>query len=113
MGIDDRDALSVLRDAVSPVRDADELIAAFYTRWFAVDGSVRDMFPPDMTGQRRVFNQALDWLLGEFIAQRAEEPVAFLAQLGRDHRKYGVLASHYESLARALYATLRSHLGGR
>jgi NAD(P)H-flavin reductase/hemoglobin-like flavoprotein len=113
VGIDDRAALSVLRNAVSPVRDADELIAAFYTRWFAIDASVRDMFPPDMTGQRRVFNQALDWLLGEFIAQRAEEPVAFLAQLGRDHRKYGVIASHYESLARALYATLRSHLGDR
>ena len=113
MGIDDRAALAVLRGAVSPVRASDELIAAFYTRWFAIDNSVRDMFPPDMTAQRQVFNRALDWLLGEFIDQRAEEPVAFLAQLGRDHRKYGVTAAHYESLARALYTTLRSHLGDR
>ncbi len=111
MGLDDRDALSVLRDAVSPVRDSDELIAAFYTRWFAIDDSVRDMFPPDMTAQRRMFDQALDWLLGEFIAQRAEEPVAFLAQLGRDHRKYGVTGAHYESMSRALYATLRNQSG--
>ena len=113
MGLDDRDALSVLRDAVNPVRDSDELIAAFYTRWFAIDDSVRDMFPPDMTAQRAMFNRALDWLLGEFIAQRAEEPVAFLAQLGRDHRKYGVTGTHYESMSRALYATLRNHLGDR
>ena len=40
-----------------------------------------------------------------------QEPVAFLAQLGRDHRKHGVLPSHYDTLRRALYATLRSHLG--
>ena len=113
MGLDDRDALSVLRDAVNPVRDSDELIAAFYTRWFAIDDSVRDMFPPDMTAQRAMFNRALDWLLGEFVAQRAEEPVAFLAQLGRDHRKYGVTGTHYESMSRALYATLRNHLGDR
>ena len=113
MGLDDRDALSVLRDAVNPVRDSDELIAAFYTRWFAIDDSVRDMFPPDMTAQRRMFNRALDWLLGEFIAQRADEPVAFLAQLGRDHRKYGVTGTHYESMSRALYATLRNQLGDR
>ena len=60
------------------------------------------MFPPDMTGQRPSSRQALDWVLGEFVAQRAEEPVAFLAQLGRDHRKYGVTDEHYEALAHAL-----------
>ena len=45
-----------------------------------------------MAAQRAAFAQALNWLYGELVAQRAEEPVAFLAQLGRDHRKYGVLA---------------------
>jgi NAD(P)H-flavin reductase/hemoglobin-like flavoprotein len=113
VGLEDRDALSVLRDAVSPVCDSNAVIASFYNQWFATDGSVRDMFPPDMTAQRRVFNEVLDWLLGEFIAQRAQEPVAFLAQLGRDHRKYGVTAAHYESLSRSLYATLKAHLGDR
>src|SRR6185369_8037777 len=49
-------------------------------------------------------------LLGELIAQRAEEPVAFLAQLGRDHRKYGVTQQHYHSMQAALLAALRSHL---
>ena len=41
---------------------------------------------------------------------RAEEPVAFLAQLGRDHRKYGVTPGHYDTLQTALLATVRSHL---
>ena len=44
-----------------------------------------------MAGQRAAFAQALRWVYGELVPQRAEEPVAFLAQLGRDHRKYGVL----------------------
>ena len=102
MGLDDRDALRMLRDAVDPALGSDELIRRFYTRWFAIDMSVRDLFPPDMDAQRTAFAQAMTWLFGELIAQRAEEPVAFLAQLGRDHRKYGVTQRHYDSMQDAL-----------
>ncbi|KAA0102080.1 2-polyprenylphenol hydroxylase [Mycolicibacterium sp. P1-18] len=107
MGLDDRDALATLRDAFDP---EGELIHRFYTRWFAVDGTVRDLFPPDMTRQRTVFAKAMTWLFGELIAQRADEPVAFLAQLGRDHRKYGVTQGHFDSMQDALLTALRSHL---
>ena len=110
VGLDDRDALRMLRDAVDPALGSDELIRRFYTRWFAIDMSVRDLFPPDMDAQRGAFAQAMTWLFGELIAQRAEEPVAFLAQLGRDHRKYGVTQRHYDSMQDALLTTLRSHL---
>jgi NAD(P)H-flavin reductase/hemoglobin-like flavoprotein len=106
VGLDDRDALATLRAAL----DSDGLIRRFYTRWFAIDRSVGDLFPPDMDRQRTVFARAMTWLLGELIDQRAEEPVAFLAQLGRDHRKYGVTQRHYDSLQDALITTLRSHL---
>ena len=109
MSLNDRDALAVLHAAVDP-DDGNGLIGRFYTRWFSVDVSPRDLFPPDMAAQRAVFAQALKWLYGELVAQRSEEPVAFLAQLGRDHRKYGVLPEHYESLGQALYATLRDAL---
>ena len=64
-----------------------------------------------MGGQRAAFGHALHWVYGELVAQRAQEPVAFLAQLGRDHRKYGVLPTHYETLRRALYGALRVQLG--
>ena len=110
MGLDDRDALRTLRDAVDPALGSEELIRRFYTRWFAIDSSVRDLFPPDMTAQRDAFARAVTWLFGEFIDQRAEEPVAFLAQLGRDHRKYGVTQRHYDSMQDALLTTLRSQL---
>src|SRR6185295_862696 len=106
----DRDALAILRAAVDPDGGSDELIHRFYTRWFASDTSARDLFPPDMEKQRAAFAQALTWLFGELIEQRAEEPVAFLAQLGRDHRKYGVRQSQYFSMHEALYTTLRSQL---
>ena len=110
MGLDDREALATLRAAVDPRNDSDELIRGFYTRWFAIDTTIRDLFPPDMERQRGVFAEALTWLLGELVEQRAEEPVAFLAQLGRDHRKYGVTQRHYDSMQEALLTTLRSHL---
>lgn len=66
-----------------------------------------------MATQRKVFGHALSWLCDELIAQRAEEPVSFLAQLGRDHRKYGVTSEHYETLQSALLTTLRNHLADR
>lgn len=113
MGLDDRDALRVLRDAVDPQNGTNELIRDFYIRWFATDLSARDLFPPDMDAQHEAFAHAITWLFGELIAQRAEEPVAFLAQLGRDHRKYGVTQQQFDTMQDALYGTLRSHLTDR
>jgi NAD(P)H-flavin reductase/hemoglobin-like flavoprotein len=112
VGLEDRDSLHVLRDAVTGP-NSDDLVGRFYTCWFAIDPPVRDLFPPDMAEQRAVFRQVLDWVLGEFIAQHAQEPVEFLAQLGRDHRKYGVTQAHYETMAHALYATLSADLSDR
>ena len=105
--------MRVLRDAFKQDDPGagNELVRKFYTRWFALDVSVRDLFPPEMDAQRAAFAHALHWVYGELAAQRAEEPVAFLAQLGRDHRKYGVLPTHYDNLRRALHATLRNQLG--
>ncbi|KUI02648.1 FAD-binding oxidoreductase [Mycobacterium sp. IS-3022] len=113
MGLDDRDALRTLRDAVDPALGSGELVRRFYTHWFAIDTSVRDLFPPDMEAQRNRFAHAVTWVLGELADQRAQEPVAFLAQLGRDHRKYGVAQRHYDSMQNALYSSFRSHLAER
>ncbi|MGV9802954.1 FAD-binding oxidoreductase [Mycobacterium sp. NPDC003449] len=111
MGLDDRQSLQLLHDAVDPANGSDALVRDFYTTWFAIDLSARDLFPPDLDNQRRSFAYALTWVLGELIAQRAEEPVAFLAQLGRDHRKYGVTQQHYDTMQEALYGAWRTRLG--
>ena len=110
VGLEDRDALRVLYDAFNQ-EGSNDLVRRFYTDWFSHDVSTRDLFPPEMASQRAAFAQALRWVYGQLVEQRADEPVAFLAQLGRDHRKYGVLPGHYDTLRRSLYVTLRSELG--
>ena len=115
MGLDNAIALRVLHAAFTGrgPNDADELVRRVFTRWFGTDPSARDLFPADLAGQRAVFAHAMAWIYGEFLAQRATEPVAFLAQLGRDHRKYGVTQAQYDTLRSALLTTLRTELGTR
>lgn len=110
VGLDDRDALRMLRDTVDPALGSDDLIRRFYDRWFAIDTSARDLFAPDMAAQRTAFATAITYVLGELVDQRAQEPVAFLAQLGRDHRKYGVKRRHYDSMQNALHHSLHAEL---
>ncbi len=110
MGLEDREALEVIRSALRGPTGS-TIVAHFYTCWFAIDPTVRDLFPASMNEQRAVFLEVLDWVIGEFVAQRSDEPVEFLTQLGRDHRKYGVTAEQYTSVATALYATLQAELG--
>ncbi|MGH3971150.1 MAG: FAD-binding oxidoreductase, partial [Mycobacterium sp.] len=110
MGLEDRDALRILHAVVDP-DDGNGLIGRFYARWFSLDVAVRALVPPELAGQRAAFAHALNWVYGELVAQRADAPVAFLAQLGRDHRTYGVTPPHYETLRQALHSTLRDELG--
>lgn len=110
MGLEDRDSLRVLHAAFAPENGAAVLTRRFYNQWFAIDTGVRDLFPPDLEAQRNAFALAMHWVLGELVAQRANEPVALLAQLGRDHRKYGVRREHYASMRQALLLTMRSCL---
>jgi hemoglobin-like flavoprotein len=111
VGLEDRGALQLIHAAFTSERcHDDDLVHRFFAHWFTVDASVGDLFPADLSAQRAAFGQAMSWVYGQLVAQRAQEPVAFLAQLGRDHRKYGVTAAHYRTLRQALYTALRSHL---
>lgn len=103
--------MRVLQAALDPQAGSEELIRRIYIRWFALDAAVRDLFPPELNHQRAAFGQAMHWVFGEFVAQRAQSPVAFLAQLGRDHRKYGVTQHHYDTMRSAWYTEMRSYLG--
>jgi NAD(P)H-flavin reductase/hemoglobin-like flavoprotein len=113
VGLDDRESLRVLQSILDHDDRSEALMRRFYASWFYLDDSVREFFAPDMAHQRAAFTQALRWLVTEFLAQRAAEPVAFLAQLGRDHRKYGATAAHYDRVCQALFLALRTELGDR
>ncbi len=112
MGLEDRESLRVVQSVLDGPF-SDHVIRSFYATWFSRDSSVLDLFPPDLTHQKQAFTLAMRWLFGEFVAQRSAEPVAFLAQLGRDHRKYGVTESQYRTLCQSMFLTLRDVLGDR
>ncbi len=61
---------------------------------------------PTWAPSEPAFGRALHWVYGELVAQRANH-WPFLAQLGRDHRKYGVLPTQYGVAARC--TTLRDY----
>ena len=81
----------------------------FYSHLFTVSPETRGMFPMGMSQMRdRLFAglAKLVWSLDS-----PEESGAYLAQLGRDHRKYGVKDRHYEAFFTAMLATA-AHFNG-
>ncbi|OIV35882.1 hypothetical protein BIV57_19400 [Mangrovactinospora gilvigrisea] len=89
--------------------EADALVAHFYAALFTAAPALREMFPVAMDHQRdRLFKALCD------AAGLLDDPARldrYLSQLGRDHRKYGVVPEHYAPVGEALMATLRAHAG--
>jgi NAD(P)H-flavin reductase/hemoglobin-like flavoprotein len=88
---------------VEPV--ADKAAAYFYGRLFAESPHLRGLFPPAMDVQRDRLFSALTRIV--WSIDSPDGLASFLGQLGRDHRKYGVLAEHYTAIGNALLATIR------
>lgn len=99
-----------LRDSFALVgKSGDEVPRYFYSYLFLIAPEVRPMFPVTMGMQR----DRLVAALGRIVAD-ADDPdrlVPFVQQLGRDHRRYQVVAQHYEAVGQALLATLAYFLG--
>jgi NAD(P)H-flavin reductase len=85
---------------------ADAAMTYFYGRLFAAYPEVRTMFPPAMAAQRRRFYHALCRIAGG-THDPGPRLDAYLAELGRVHRKFGVRQEHFEGFAEALDATFR------
>ncbi|MEE3852947.1 FAD-binding oxidoreductase [Gordonia sp. LSe1-13] len=105
-----RHILHHLRELIR--RDPDRFASNIYTRMFSIDPDLRELFPAVMSGQRDAFFRVIDHVL-DVVPQREGhgELVEFLAQLGRDHRKYGVRPEHYGVIYQALIAEFASILG--
>ncbi|TQM29944.1 FAD-binding oxidoreductase [Nocardia bhagyanarayanae] len=87
----------------------ERLARSFYAILFSEYPQVRDFFPAAMDSQRDRLVKAIGYAL-----DRLEEPnklLPFLAQLGRDHRKYGVQAEHYVAVATSLKTAMRRFAG--
>ncbi|HYS33078.1 MAG TPA: globin domain-containing protein [Streptosporangiaceae bacterium] len=99
-----------LKDSFSRIAMfGDEVPLFFYSDLFIKHPEVRDMFPISMKAQR----EHLIGALGQIVAQvdRLDDLGVFLQGLGRDHRKFGALAEHYDVVGDSLLATL-AHFAG-
>ncbi|WP_216211654.1 globin domain-containing protein [Amycolatopsis aidingensis] len=86
-----------------------EITQFFYGMLFTLAPATRDFFPINMEVQRGRLVRALVHIVQ--MVDRPDDLVPFLRQLGRDHRKFGVVAKHYEAVGTALLAALKRHLG--
>jgi NAD(P)H-flavin reductase len=88
---------------------ADEVVRSFYAQLFLGRPYLRGLFPASLdTRSDRLFAALIG--LAERLDQ-VDELVPVLAQLGRDHRKYGVRPSHHDAVRQAMVGALREHAG--
>jgi len=88
---------------------AEELAKYFYATLFCTAPETRELFPINMQIQRARLLRAVAHVVGHL--ERPEEIRPFLAQLGRDHRKFGVVPGHYRAFGEAFVAAVR-HVSG-
>ncbi|WP_162788657.1 globin domain-containing protein [Amycolatopsis albispora] len=86
-----------------------EISQFFYGMLFTLAPATRDFFPINMEVQRGRLVRALVHIVQ--MVDRPDDLVPFLRQLGRDHRKFGVIPNHYEAVGTALLAALKTNLG--
>jgi NAD(P)H-flavin reductase/hemoglobin-like flavoprotein len=87
----------------------DQVPLFFYSSLFLGHPQTRQMFPVSMAGQRGKLVEALGHVVSH--VDDLDTLVVFLGQLGRDHRKFAVVAEHYPAVGEALLATLENFAG--
>lgn len=87
----------------------DEIAQYFYGLLFSTAPATRDLFPINMEVQRSRLLRALVHVVQ--MVDRPDDLVPFLRQLGRDHRKFGVLLEHYDSVGAALVGAIGRYAG--
>ncbi|WP_372667370.1 globin domain-containing protein [Amycolatopsis kentuckyensis] len=107
--VEGRELARLIRESFAEIEPkADELAQYFYGALFVIAPDCRDMFPVTMASQRSRLLRALVYVVQ--MVDRPDELVTFLAQLGRDHRKFAVVTRHYDAVGIALLAALKRFL---
>ena len=100
----------LIRDSFAQIQPrSGEVVQFFYAMLFAMAPATRELFAANMEVQRSRFWRALVHIVQN--VDRPDELVPFLRQLGRDHRKFGVLAQHYDVMGTALVTALKQYAG--
>lgn len=90
-------------------KSGDEVPLYFYSHLFLSHPELRELFPISMTAQR----DKLVGALGQIVSNvdQIDDVTPFIQQLGKDHRRFSVVADHYTAVGASLLATLRRFLG--
>jgi NAD(P)H-flavin reductase/hemoglobin-like flavoprotein len=87
----------------------DEVPLHFYSDLFLKHPETRQMFPVSMQAQRAHLVEALMNIVSS--VDNLDNLTAFLRDLGRDHRKFGTLAGHYDAVGDSLLTTFAYFCG--
>jgi NAD(P)H-flavin reductase/hemoglobin-like flavoprotein len=90
-------------------KSGDEVPLYFYSHLFLSHPELRSLFPISMSGQRDKLVGALGRIVSN--VEQLDEVTSFSQQLGRDHRRFSVVAEHYNAVGGSLLATLKHFLG--
>ncbi len=90
-------------------KSGDEVPLYFYSHLFLSHPELRELFPISMAAQRDKLVKALGHIVSN--VDQIDAAVPFVQQLGRDHRRFSVVAEHYEAVGTSLLATLQHFLG--
>lgn len=100
--------IQLIRESWAEAEQHEQDVAKFfYGMLFSLSPATRELFPVNMEVQRSRLLRALVHVIQ--MVDRPDELLPFLHQLGRDHRKFGVIAGHYESLGTALLAAVKKY----
>lgn len=101
----------LIRDTWAIVEpNAGRVAEFFYATLFSIAPATRELFPINMQVQRSRLLRALVHVVQ--MVDRPDDLIPFLRQLGRDHRKFGVIAGHYEAVGMALLAAVKQFARG-
>ncbi|MGH3506436.1 MAG: globin domain-containing protein, partial [Nocardioidaceae bacterium] len=103
------DAHALQRSWDRVTRHGQQVPLFFYSHLFVSHPELQSMFPLAMANQRDKFVSALGRIVSH--AGQIDNDIDFVQHLGRDHRKYAVIAEHYNAVGASLSATLKHFLG--
>lgn len=100
----------LIRESFALVEPRSEEVARFfYGMLFSLAPETRELFPVNMGVQRSRLLRALVHVVQ--MVDRPDELVPYLHQLGRDHRKFGVINAHYAAVGTSLIGAIKKFAG--
>lgn len=101
--------IKIVQDSWEKITPMAEIAATlFYNKLFTMDPSLRQLFPTDLTDQKKKLLATLSYVVYALSDLQSLVPQA--ESLGYRHSMYGVKPAHYITVGEALLSTLQTGL---